>query len=192
MLSGSTLQDSYMEKEKIEQLIDQYSSELLNRAIYLISDKEEAKDIVQDVFLAAYSGYQSFQGKSSVKTWLQTIFKNKVADYYRKKYKNPTKISLNNYFDETGIWKNEEMLLSAWDETMITGDFAEFDRILEYCIENLPPKWKIPVKLYYLQEKKAPEVCQEIDITTTNLWKILQRSRLQLRECLEINEFEHE
>lgn len=181
-----------MKKEEIEQWIDQYSSELLNRAVYLLSDKEEAKDIVQDVFLAAYSGYQSFQGKSSVKTWLQTILKNKVADYYRKKYKNPAKTSLNSFFDETGFWKNGETLLNAWSETMLSGDLAEFDRILESCMENLPPKWKILVKLYYLEEKKAAQVCQEIDITTTNLWKILQRSRLQLRECLEINEFDYE
>lgn len=181
-----------MEKEKIEQWIDLYSSELLNRAIYLISDKEDAKDIIQDVFLAAYSGYKSFNGKSSVKTWLQTILKNKVADYYRKKYKNPTKISLNSYFNEFGSWKNGITMLESWDKTLDKKGLAEFDCILENCIENLPPKWRIPFKLYYLYEKKSPEVCQEIGISTTNLWKILQRSRLQLRECLEINEFEYE
>lgn len=181
-----------MKKEKIEHWIDQYSSELLNKAVYLVSDKEDAKDIVQDVFLAAYSGYQSFRGKSSIKTWLQTILKNKVADYYRKKYKNPTKITLTNFFNEAGIWKNGETLLGTWNQAKLTGDYVEFDSLLENCIEKLPPKWKIPVKLYYLQEKKAPEVCQEIDITTTNLWKILQRSRLQLRECLETNEFEYD
>ncbi len=186
------MESKNMEKETIENWIDQYSESLLNRAIYLLSDEEEAKDIVQEVFLSAYSGYQSFQEKSSVNTWLQSILKNKVADYYRKKYKNPTKTNLNDFFDETGFWKNGETLLEAWDEAKLTGDYSEFDNILEICIENLPLKWKIPVKLYYLQEKKAPEVCQEVDVTTSNLWKMLQRSRLQLRECLEKNEFSYE
>lgn len=179
-----------MEKEEhIKQWIELYSSELLNRAIYLTSDNEEAKDIIQDVFLAAYSSYQSYKGKSSVKTWLHSILKNKVADYYRKKYKNPSKISLENYFDEAGNWKNEENLLGAWDEASITGDYAEFDHLLNNCIENLAQKLKIPIKLYYLQEKKSTEICQEIGITTTNLWKILQRGRLQVRECLETKTF---
>jgi RNA polymerase sigma factor (sigma-70 family) len=79
--------------------------------------------------------------------------------------------------------------LRAWKEASVTGEYEEFDRILESCIEALTPKWQIAVKLYYLEEKKAPVVCQEIDVSTTNLWKILQRARLQLRECLDINEF---
>lgn len=182
-----------MEKEnQIKQWIEQYSSELLNRAIYLLSDKEEAKDIVQDVFLAAYSGYQSFKGNSSAKTWLHTILKNKVADYYRKKYKTPSHVSLENFFDETGIWKNGDSLLGEWDEATTTGNYAEFDNLLQNCIEHLAPKWKIPIKLYYLKEKKTAEICQEIGITTSNLWKILQRARLQIRECLETKELAYE
>ena len=182
-----------MEKEEnIKQWILQYSSELLTRAIYLVSDKEEAKDIVQDVFLAAYSGYHSFKGNSAPKTWLFTILKNKVADYYRKKYKTPDQISLENFFDEAGIWKNGDNLLNAWHETTNTGDYAEFDHILEKCIEDLAPQWQIPIKLYYLKEKKTPEICQEIGISTTNLWKILQRARLQIRECLETKELAYE
>lgn len=57
-----------MEKEEhIKEWIELYTSGLLNRAIYLTSDNEEAKDIIQDVFLAAYSGYQSYKGNSSAK-----------------------------------------------------------------------------------------------------------------------------
>ena len=182
-----------MDKEEhVKQWIELYSSELLNRAIYLVSDIEEAKDIAQDVFLAAYSGYQSYKGNSSPKTWLHSILKNKVSDYYRKKYKKPSEISLEIFFDEAGNWKTGEDLLGTWDEASITGDYAEFDLLLSECIENLAPKWKIPIKLYYLQEKKTAEICQEIGLTTTNLWKILQRARLQVRECLEANKMKNE
>lgn len=182
-----------MEREElIKQWIQEYSSDLLKRAIYLISDKEEAKDMVQDVFFAAYAGSQSFVGNSSAKTWLFSILKNKVADYYRKKYRNPSQVSLESFFDEAGLWKNGDSLLDDWDKAAKTGDYAEFDFTLEKCIEHLAPKWKIPVKLYYLKEKKAADICQEIGITTTNLWKILQRARLQIRECLETKELAYE
>jgi RNA polymerase sigma-70 factor (ECF subfamily) len=175
-------------EEQIEQWIELYSSDLLNRAIYLLSDKEEAKDIVQDVFLAAYKGHHSFKENSSAKTWLHTILKNKVADLYRKKYKAPTNISIESYFNESGNWRNGETLLRDWDNVSISGNYPEFEHLLENCIENLAAKWKIPIKLYYLQEKKSAEICQEIGISTTNLWKILQRGRLKVRECLETNE----
>lgn len=82
-------------------------------------------------------------------------------------------------------------MLNYWnDDTDHLTDNTEFNDTLENCIDRLPPKWKLLVKLYYLQEKKAIEICQEIGLTTTNLWKVLQRSRLQLRECLERNWFE--
>ena len=61
---------------------------------------------------------------------------------------------------------------------------------LDNCIDHLPSQWKVTVKLYYMEEKKANEVCQELNIATTNLWKILQRSRMQLRKCIEVNWFE--
>ena len=47
---------------ELEKWIDDYSKALLDRAYYLLSDKEDAKDVVQEVFLSAYKGRESFQG----------------------------------------------------------------------------------------------------------------------------------
>lgn len=177
--------------EALKNWIEQYSESLLRRAIFLLSDTVEAEDIVQEVFITAFSSYDSFEGKSTPKTWLNTILNNKVADFYRKKYKSEPQIKLDHFFDETGSWKNDTVL-NDWNvsnsETELL-DNQDFNKSLEDCIEDLPSRWKIPMKLYYLEEKKAPEVSQELDISTTNLWKILQRTRMQLRECLEINWF---
>lgn len=178
------------EEQRIRDWINEYSEKLLNRAFYLLSDRDDAKDIVQDVFLAAYNSLDNFQGKSSPLTWLQNILTNKVSDFYRKKYKKPSSVSLDHFFDESGSWKTNDVLNSWNDDTENSPNEPQIENTLEDCLEELPPKWKIPVKLYYLQEKKSEEVCQETGITTTNLWKILQRSRLQLRECIETNWFE--
>lgn len=175
---------------ELNKWIELYSQPLLERALYLLSDKEDAMDIVQEVFITAHSGYHTFQSKSEPLTWLYNILRNKVADFYRKKYKAPQTISLSHFFDETGFWIDGNVLNSWDDETDNLINNEIFNNTLENCLDNLPPKWKLLVKLYYIQEKKAIEVCQEIGLTTTNLWKILQRSRLQLRECLEQNWFE--
>lgn len=171
--------------------IEQYSEALLRRAVYLVSDKVEAEDIVQEVFISAFSSFDSFEGKSKPLTWLMTILNNKVADFYRKKYKSEPEIKLDHFFEENGSWRNNDVL-NNWNtenrETELLDDRA-FNQTLENCLEDLPSRWKIPVKMYYLEEKKAPEVSQELNISTTNLWKILQRSRMQLRECLEFNWF---
>jgi len=177
--------------ETLKNWVEEYSEPLLRRAIYLLSDKEEAEDIVQEVFLSAFSSYYSFEGKSKPLTWLYTILNNKVADFYRKKYKNETPIRLDRFFDETGSWKNNDVL-NDWNASNKESELLDdddFNKTLENCLEDLPSKWRIPMKMYYLEEKKAPEVSQELNISTTNLWKILQRSRMQLRECLDFNWF---
>ena len=177
--------------ETLKSWIEQYSEPLLRRAVYLLSDKTEAEDVVQEVFIAAFSSYESFEGKSKPLTWLYTILNYKVSDFYRKRYKSEPEIRLDHFFDENGSWKDKN-ILNDWDtfdkETELL-DNGDFNKILEDCIEDLPSRWKIPMKMYYLQEKKAPEVSQELHISTTNLWKILQRGRMQLRECLELNWF---
>lgn len=177
--------------ETFKNWIEQCSAPLLRRAVYLLSDKAEAEDIVQEVFISAFSSYESFEGKSQPLTWLMTILNRKVADFYRKKYKSEPNIKLDHFFDDDGAWKNNHILndWNAGNEETELLDNKDFNKTLEDCLEDLPSRWKIPMKLYYLEEKKAPEVSQVLDISTTNLWKILQRGRMQLRECLEMNWF---
>lgn len=179
-----------MKNEILKSWIDQYSGPLLKKALYMLSSKEDAQDVVQDVFIAAFSNYDSFEGKSKPLTWLMTILQRKIADFYRKKYKSEPNVRLDHFFDETGSWKNNDVLqdwnVSTESELL---DNSDFNKTLEECIEELPARWKILLKMYYIEEKKASDLSQELNVSTTNLWKILQRSRMQLRECLEFNWF---
>lgn len=54
-----------------------------------INDDEQAKDLVQETFLAALEKVFRFEGRSSERTWLTAILKNKVVDVYRRKSPRP-------------------------------------------------------------------------------------------------------
>lgn len=189
-LTSRKSMDGKRDKNKeITLWIEQYSEPLLNRAFYLLSDREEATDMVQEVFLAAHLAYDNFQSDCEPLTWLHSILRRKVADFYRHKYRGQVQtISLDHFFDESGSWIDQNVS-SRWNDDTLTRE-EEFKDIFDNCINQLPMKWKLLVKLYYLQEQKSSDICQEFGLTKTNLWKILQRSRLQLRECLETNWFE--
>lgn len=179
-----------MKKDEIfKDMVNQYTAVLYNRANYLLHNSEDAEDIVQDVFIVAYEGLDKYQGLSNPKTWLMGILKNKVADYYRKKYKHPAPISLTHFFDEVGTWKQEHTLKEWDDDEEYLFNDIDFKRIFENCIDKLPTKWSIPFKMYYLDNKKTDFLSQEFGLSTTNIWKILQRGRLQMKECLEHNWF---
>ncbi len=183
------------EKMDFEKLIEEYSPFLLNRAYYLLSNKEDAEDLVQEVFYSAYISYHNYNGKGSIKSWLQGILYNKTMDLYKKKYKYGTKIQINfsTDFDKHGEWSSADIEKNWFGEHKTEHenllDNREFRDQFYGCLEALPHKWGVVVKLCYLSENKAEYICSELGITLSNYWKLLQRSRLQLRRCIDAKWF---
>ena len=79
-------------KEAIETMVELYTDQLYTFAFYKTSGKETAENLVQETFLAALKGFEKFENKSELKTWLFTILKNKIADHFRKAYKHNNRI----------------------------------------------------------------------------------------------------
>ncbi len=68
-----------------EKLFDQHFEDVYSYVAYRVSpDREAAKDLTQDVFLAAFKSWKSYRGDGSALSWLRSIARNKVADHFRK------------------------------------------------------------------------------------------------------------
>ena len=181
-------------KTVLEKWVNQYGDDLYSWAFYKTSSKETAEDLVQETFLAAFDKYEGFQGKSQPKTWLFAILNNKVIDFYRKNARTGKKtFSLteesgfelsDGLFNTTENWVNKE-INSIWEQEEELLDNPEFNLIMYDCLENLPKKWKNAMTSKYLTQKKSEEICQELEITASNYWQIIHRSKLLLKKCLE-------
>ena len=177
---------------RLSQWVESYASELYSWAFHKVSDSEQAKDLVQDTFLAAAEKIDGFKGDSSPKTWLFSILNHKIIDYYRRKINQPVSIdnqSLSTFFDEDGSWRSDKRPKDWHEEDKNLLDDNDFQEILNKCLDDLPENWNICVRLKYLSEKSGEEICQELDIAPTNFWQIIHRSKVQLRECVENNWF---
>lgn len=180
-------------KSELTGWVRQYTKDLLARAYQKTSDYRLSEDLVQETFLAAAENIASFKRQSQPKTWLNGILKNKIAEHYRKKLQRNITHSvspeqLNSYFNENGHWiKNQRP--QSWTESENLTDIPAFNKILDKCIENLPAAMNACIRLKFLDEKKGTQICQELDISTTNYWQIIHRAKLQLRNCLDMNWF---
>ncbi|MDB5022316.1 MAG: sigma-70 family polymerase sigma factor, partial [Mucilaginibacter sp.] len=95
--------------------VEAYADYLYAYAIARINDQEQAKDLVQETFLAALEKVNTFEGKSSERTWLTAILRNKIVDVYRKKSTGLINAGVNkagpeqaDFFDaEDGHWNAE-------------------------------------------------------------------------------------
>ncbi len=68
-----------------EQVFDQHFEQVYSYVAYRVSpDREAAKDLAQEVFLAALKSWNSYRGDGPALSWLRSIARNKVADHFRK------------------------------------------------------------------------------------------------------------
>jgi len=181
-----------MEHKRLADWVNQYTDELYKWAYYKTSSVETARDMVQDTFLAAAEKMESFKGESSPKTWLFSILNHKIIDMYRNRVKQPVSMEgplFSKFFDNKGNWRKEKEP-KDWDdgETQLLDD-SEFQQVLQKCLESLPEKWNMCVKMKYLSGKEGEAICQELGINPTNFWQIVHRAKLKLRDCVEQNWF---
>jgi len=178
-----------------EKWVSLHADYLFNYTISRVNNHDLAKDLVQDTFFAGLKAKDNFQGKASERTWLISILKRKIIDYYRKinSAKGKAEVKMNFYTDgeREGEWI-EERVPNSWDsnlEKSIEND--ELSVVLDKCINNLPEKYAMVFRMKTIQHFETEEICKELEITSSNLWVIIHRARTQLRKCMEDNWFKN-
>ncbi len=188
------MSDKYSKKQVFSTWVDDYSDELLTWASYKLDSPSVAEDLVQDCFLAAFEGYDKFEGRSKPKTWLFSILNRKIADYYRshqndfKNYADPhiakAEETIQGFFTSDGHWENMEVD-PIWEDEKALLDHSDFRAKFEGCLADLPILWQEVIKAKYLQNLTANEICQDLELSTTNYWQITHRAKLLLKKCIE-------
>ncbi|HET6226677.1 MAG TPA: sigma-70 family RNA polymerase sigma factor [Bacteroidia bacterium] len=180
--------------------VSNYGDYLYSIAMMKTSNTTVAEDLVQDTFLSAIKAADGFKGDSSEKTWLVKILNNKIIDYYRKKdvlkgttdYLDSTEASFDDHYFEANshseaYWKKDAMPDHWKSDADSSLNQAEFNKVLEFCMQKLPSKLLPVFVLKYIDDEDADKICKELDISSSNYWVIIHRAKLLMRACLEKN-----
>jgi RNA polymerase sigma-70 factor (ECF subfamily) len=182
-----------------EKWLERYGDFLYNYALVRVNDPARASDLVQETFLAGLKARDAFQGKAAERTWLVSILKRKIIDVYRKQYtrKEISPVESEEGFFDPEYYKAGEPFRGHWQKEraphshslLPEGEMeeAELASIIQMCIEHLPPRLSAVFIMKMVDEEESEKVCKELGITATNLWVMLHRARLRMRECLETN-----
>lgn len=172
--------------------LDAHRRYLLRIARLQLRDADLAEDVVQETLVAALAGRDRFSGRSSVRTWLTGILKHKIVDAIRQKQRRPITATeldeeadldaLDPLFAEEGGWRTPP---ASWGDPESALSRQEFMEVLERCLERLPPATARVFAMREILELSTDEICKELTITANNLWVILYRARMALRQCLE-------
>ena len=179
-----------------ERWVEEHGDCLYQYALIRVRRPELAEDLVQETFLAAVRTSGSFRGKSSERSWLCGMLKNKICDHFRKLGRETTFTDLEFLDDELshkfvpqGFWNHGQGPLEWKPEAEVVMHQAEFWETFRNCLSKLPERVADVFVLREMEEMETEQICQDLHISPNNLWVMLHRARMALRECLEMNWF---
>lgn len=174
------------------QWIDKYSDYLFNYTISRVHDRDIAKDLVQDTFFAGLKSMKNFKGDASERTWLISILKRKIIDYYRKINSNKGKAEVRMTYineDSEGDWLEERVADVDDMNAEETIENTELGDAIYDCLSKLPEKQAQVFKMKTIEGLETEFICNELNITASNLWVIIHRARVAMADCMEKNWF---
>jgi RNA polymerase sigma-70 factor, ECF subfamily len=174
-----------------EELVRAHAGRLLAMARRYMRSEEDARDAVQEAFVAAFRAIARFEGGSTISTWLHRIAINACLMKLRSSRRRPeTSIDeLLPRFDETGhrVGEPEEWRESA--ETALAR--SQTRRQVREAISQLPERYRTVLMLRDIEELSTAEVAHLLLLTETAVKIRLHRARQALRTLLVRLEGQH-
>ena len=160
-----------------------HKDRVFNTALSLLQNWEEAEELTQDVFVAAYEAIGSFRGQSSMYTWLYRITVNKALD--RIKARKAQK----RFGFTLSLWRQteqEEKTLDVPDfiHPGVLLDRQESSVALFKAIAKLPENQQSAFVLAKIEQLSFAEIAQVLEISIPAVESLLVRARQKLRELL--------
>lgn len=158
--------------------VDNYGASVLRMVRQIVAGREDAEEIVQDIFMKAFANLHFFKGDARFSTWLFRIAYNTAISATRKKKREHFS------FDE-------KMMADVPDEKIdhfFDNDKNELlERRLQEAIVLLPPDEKALIAMFYNEDKPIDEIASIMSLSASNVKVKLFRTRKKL--YLQLNEY---
>ena len=162
------------DKASFNCLVHRYKNLVYSVILRMVSDKEEANDLAQEVFIKLYRNLEKYQPEFKFSTWTIKVATNHVIDYRRRKKQDSVNM------DEVG-----ESLVADHGESPETLYLAkEQSRLLNDLVANLPDMYRVPIVLYHQQGLSYQEISEITDEPLSKVKNRIFRGRKMLKENL--------
>jgi RNA polymerase sigma-70 factor (ECF subfamily) len=178
-------------------LIRRFHGSLIGLAASIIGSRAQAEEVVQDAWLAVFSGIGAFEGRSSLITWLFSIVLNRARTRATREGRLVGLPSLMegtppagravdaSEFKPDGHWIETPRLWDEIDPERIVGGRQLWDHVTE-AIDRLPSGQRAVIILRDIEGCDAEEACTLLDISAENQRVLLHRARGRVRQTIDV------
>ena len=174
--------------------LEEHGDYLFRYAVLKLKDSVLAEDMVQDTLVAAMTAKNGFSAQASIRTWLVTIMKNKMVDYWRRQGREITATDLmegaaddsnvDDFFDQTGHWAD---IPNAYPNPDSALESKQFWNVFEHCLSRLKPQQAEVFLAREVHGMDHDEISASYALSASNVWVLIHRARLALGKCLELH-----
>jgi RNA polymerase sigma-70 factor (ECF subfamily) len=151
------------DRAEFARLVDAYSAPIYRLGLRMLGNEQDAEDILQNTFLSAFTHLSSFEGRSSVLTWLYRIASNEALMVIRRG-KPEVNINDNDSSDEIDDLSPSQFVdWGALPEDILLS--SEGKRALDAAIQNLPENLRLVFLLRDIQELSIKDTAEALGLT---------------------------
>lgn len=171
------------DRDAFNELVEEYQTRVINIAYSMLSDRDDALDAAQEVFVKVYKGIDGFREKSSFTTWLYRITSNVCADFLRKRQKNVRVVSISiDSDDESGEGDMEIPDASPTpDEHMM---LSEQHRAIREALSIVKSEYREVITLFDIEGLSYKQISDILRIPEGTVKSRLNRARVALKKIL--------
>ena len=167
----------------VEQLVDRYKGRIFRVAQKITSNREDAEEVVQSVFLKAFRDLANFRGDARFYTWLVRIAINESLMKVRGR--RPHNISINDLSEDEDRTVLRE-LADTGPNPEEQYSHEELRRILTMAVSELGPRCRVVVQLRDIEGLTTEETARTLNLSVSAVKTRLRRARLHMRGSLNI------
>lgn len=175
-----TLEDKQRFQAEAIPLLDS----LYAAAMRMTRNPADAEDLVQDTMMRAYRSFNRFEAGTNLKAWLFRIMTNAYINTYRKRQREPQKLSQDDVedFDLYQQLKDHDPRFAETPETLVLDSLLDTD--IARALEELPEQFRLAVILSDLQDFTYAEMAEIMDVPMGTVMSRLHRGRKALQKRL--------
>ncbi len=153
-------------------LVERYEQKLLRYARKFITGPEDAKDLVQEVFIKAYKNIQSFDTGQKFSPWIYRIAHNEFINAIKKTGREPI-----SFFDPDTLIPH----LIAKDKADDNLKNEELKKLVDSCLDKLDAKYREPLVLYFYEDLDYKTISEIMHIPTSTVGIRIKRAKEKLQ-----------
>jgi len=162
-------------------IVEKYEQKLLKYILRITNvSYEDAENILQEVFIKAYTKINSYNSEYSFSSWIYRIAHNHTIDYFKK---NSKKETINLEWDDDNI--NFLDLFESWENIEENISKKELNKKIWEIINSLDNKYKEILILKFLEEKNYSEISDILKIPEWTVATLINRWKKQFKQKAE-------